>query len=192
MSRPLSAFRYMCLAISYLSLNYVRFILPTAPKRSVTYLDNKKMNSWFDIRGIRGRSRITEASENRTDLMESKERIDTIIAGEVQRGVPPERIFLLGFSQGGALALTAYLRSPFTLGGMLGIATWLPLGDEYPDRLSDKLVPGNIQLHHVSQRSACIACTACLRLHIPDDTGFGWLDPCQPPWPDQFLCRRKT
>jgi predicted esterase len=45
------------------------------------------------------------------------------------------RIVVAGFSQGGAIALTAALRSPTPLGGAIALSTWLPLSSSYPAAL---------------------------------------------------------
>lgn len=117
---------YLSLGLSFFSLNYVKFIIPSASNQSVTYLKTT-MPSWFDIRSIRGR----DADVDRADLLSSVGRINKIIDGEIRRGVPEKRIFVIGFSQGGALSLTTFLRSRRKLAGCVGVATWLPLDREY-------------------------------------------------------------
>ena len=46
-----------------------------------------------------------------------------------------EQIVLAGFSQGGAVALDASLRSIHKLGGCIALSTWLPLQQQYPSSL---------------------------------------------------------
>jgi len=46
---------------------------------------------------------------------------------------------LMGFSQGGALALHVALRSSYALGGVVALSTWVPLRDDYPDALSSSM-----------------------------------------------------
>lgn len=135
---------FVSLALSFFSLNYVKFIIPTAPTRSVAYL-KKTLPSWYDIYSI-GDFR---AVLNRTQLLESVNRVDSIIEGEVDVGVDPRRIFLIGFSQGGGVALTSFLRNPLNLGGCIGVATWLPLDNEYPAQLSANISDKQILLMHV-------------------------------------------
>jgi phospholipase/carboxylesterase len=53
--------------------------------------------------------------------------VHSLIDKEVAKGVPPERIVLGGFSQGGALSLYAGLQYPKTLGGIVSFSGWLPL-----------------------------------------------------------------
>lgn len=58
-----------------------------------------------------------------------------MIAAEETEGIPRSRIFLAGFSQGGAVALHVGMRSLVPLAGVLGLSTWLPLRDDYPGAL---------------------------------------------------------
>lgn len=54
-----------------------------------------------------------------------------IIADEVSSGIPTERIIVGGFSQGGAVALIAGLRSTHKLGGIVALSSWLPMRKEF-------------------------------------------------------------
>jgi predicted esterase len=135
----------LCVAISYFSLNYVKFILPTAPMDYVTY-QNITTHSWFNI----GNLDSLMSSEDRPSLLNSVARIERIMQGEIESGVPPEHIFILGFSQGGAVGLTTYLRTKLQIGGFIGISTWLPLPQDYPAALSNATTNSVISLQHVS------------------------------------------
>lgn len=122
----------LSLALSFFSLNSVKFIIPTAPTRKVSIL-RQRLPSWFDIFSLDERLMF---DINETELLQSVTRINDIVNGEKNAGVDSEHIFLIGFSQGGAVALTSFLRSPVPLAGCIGIATWLPLDNEYPAQLS--------------------------------------------------------
>lgn len=135
---------YLFFPVSLLSLTYVKFILPTAPTEYVTYL-NANMPSWFNVFALSGRDLISE-----TDMMNSVARLNRIIESEIANGIPSERIFLMGFSQGGALALTTFLRSKRRLGGCMGVATWLPLRNRYPGAISSRIRDRKTLLIHVS------------------------------------------
>jgi phospholipase/carboxylesterase len=50
-----------------------------------------------------------------------------LIATEVERGIPTERIVLAGFSQGGAIALQTGLRLGHRLSGTMVLSAYLPL-----------------------------------------------------------------
>lgn len=147
---------FITLALSFFSLNFVKFIIPTAPSRNVVYL-NKAIPSWFDIYSLRNLSYLI----NSTQLFESKQRVDQIIKGEVNAGVPYQRIFIIGFSQGGALALTTFLRSKYNIAGCMGVATWLPLPDSYPGMLSESIRDRKLLLMHVCFRCPCLCFSFC-------------------------------
>ncbi len=132
------------LPVSLLSLTYVKFILPTAPLKPVTYLETS-MPSWFDIESLGPEEKIS-----RGDLFASTDRVNNIVEGEIKAGTPSNRIFIMGFSQGGAVALTTFLRSRYTLGGCMAVATWLPLRGDYPTKLSSKIKERKTLMIHVS------------------------------------------
>ena len=99
----------------------VRFIFPHAPVRPVTVNAGYEMRAWYDI--------ISFTPEGRADaagLAEASRRVERYISAEVEAGVPPSRVVLAGFSQGGAVALFAGLRHPERLAGILALSTYLP------------------------------------------------------------------
>jgi phospholipase/carboxylesterase len=113
----------------------VRFVLPTAPNRAVNYL-GRKANSWYDVTLVKTRRYTWKVIDDFVvcdpeQMAESVARIEKLLAIEEAAGVPPRRIFLLGFSQGGALATTVFLRTQRALGGMMGISTWMPFQQAY-------------------------------------------------------------
>ena len=59
-----------------------------------------------------------------------------IIQKEVDQGIPTGKIVIVGFSQGGALALHTALRSTHKLGGCVALSSWLPLRADYPAALT--------------------------------------------------------
>lgn len=112
------------------------------------------MNSWFDIKlhkeNRKNATIIDEVIEvNETELNASRDRFEKIIEAEVRSGVPPSRIFLLGFSQGGALALNVFLRTKYKIGGLMGISCWLPLEKSYVRTGSGATINSDIALQHV-------------------------------------------
>lgn len=109
----------------------VRYILPHAPTRPITLNGGMAMPGWFDILGL-----SSDASEDAAGLSAAAERVEAIMAAEVAAGIPPERIVLAGFSQGGALALHVALRTSLSLAGCVALSSWLPLRAEYPGALA--------------------------------------------------------
>jgi len=78
----------------------IRFVFPHAPERAVTINFGMVMPAWFDILNIEGPNRF-----NISDILESSRQLTDLIHSEMTRGMPPERIILAGFSQGGTIAL---------------------------------------------------------------------------------------
>ena len=100
----------------------VRFIFPNAPYRPVTCNGGYVMRAWYDIISLEPDSRkIDEAG-----LLESREIVRQLIQREVQRGIPSQRIFLAGFSQGGAVAYLTALTHPDPLAGVIALSTYIP------------------------------------------------------------------
>lgn len=100
----------------------IRYLFPHAPVRPVTINGGMAMRAWYDIYAIQRGAREDEAG-----IRESGEAIAALIRREAERGVPPERVVLAGFSQGGAIALHAGLRYPEKLAGIIALSTYLPL-----------------------------------------------------------------
>jgi phospholipase/carboxylesterase len=104
--------------------SHVRFILPHAPSRPVTVNMGMVMPAWYDIASIGG-----GGSVDQDGIQESAAAVGRLVEREVDRGVPTERIFLAGFSQGGVIALYLAFRHPDRLAGVLGLSTYL-VGDD--------------------------------------------------------------
>ena len=52
--------------------------------------------------------------------------INEIVEGEIADGIPAEKIFISGYSQGGLLTLAVALTSPHKLGGFIPLCGLLP------------------------------------------------------------------
>lgn len=100
----------------------IRFIFPDAPHRSVTCNGGYVMRAWYDIISLEPDSR--EIDEE--GLVESISVVRQFIAREVERGIPSERVFLAGFSQGGAVAYSTALTHPEPLAGVIALSTYIP------------------------------------------------------------------
>jgi phospholipase/carboxylesterase len=100
----------------------VRFVFPHAPVRPVTVNNNAPMRAWYDIKGL-----AIADKQDAEGIRDSIEEVEALIAQEGARGVPASRIILAGFSQGGAMALSAGLRHRETLAGLLILSAYLPL-----------------------------------------------------------------
>jgi len=103
----------------------IRFIFPHAPFRPVTVNGGYVMRAWYDIYSLGDLSR-----QDQSGLEETRTLVEDIIEGEIARGIPAARIVLMGFSQGGAVALYAGLRHAQRLAGIGVLSAYLPLADE--------------------------------------------------------------
>jgi phospholipase/carboxylesterase len=102
----------------------VRFVFPHAPVRAVTINGGVRMRAWYDILGLE----IAQRQDER-GVRESIGFVRDLVARENARGIATNRIFLVGFSQGGAIALAAGLRHPDALAGVAALSTYLPIAE---------------------------------------------------------------
>jgi phospholipase/carboxylesterase len=99
-----------------------RFVLPQAPTRAVTINGGWAMPSWYDIMAMSPARAIDQAQ-----LEQSTQAVIELIEAQRDSGIDPRRIFLAGFSQGGAVVYhTAFLRWQGPLGGVLALSTYAP------------------------------------------------------------------
>ena len=99
-----------------------RFVLPQAPTRAVTINGGYAMPSWYDIKAMSPARSISEQ-----ELNESADTVVALIEEQKRAGIDASRIFLAGFSQGGAVVFhTAYLKWQGALGGVLALSTYAP------------------------------------------------------------------
>lgn len=104
------------------TLTSTRFVLPQAPTRPVTINGGYAMPSWYDIKAMSPARSICEH-----ELNDSADTVIALIEDQKEAGVDASRIFLAGFSQGGAVVLhTAYLKWQGALGGVLALSTYAP------------------------------------------------------------------
>jgi predicted esterase len=89
-------------------------------------------NTWYPQRFL------APIEQNEPHLSSALSVIDTILAGIAEEGVPSERVFLLGFSQGACLSLEYVARNPRRYGGVFGLSGGLigPEG-ELPEHSGD-------------------------------------------------------
>lgn len=114
----------------------VRFMFPNAQEQAVTINGGFVMRSWYDILSMGNGREINEAQ-----LDVSVERISTLITQQIGLGIAPERILLVGFSQGGAVAYETGLSYAAKLGGIAAMSTYLPRPIEDIDTLAELSMP---------------------------------------------------
>lgn len=112
----------------------IRFVFPHAPSIAVTVNGGYSMPAWYDITGFDLISRQDVAGIQNSELA-----VLALIAQQIERGIPAERIVLAGFSQGAAMTLHTALRLPYQLAGIMALSGYLLLAD----RLSIERAPAN-------------------------------------------------
>jgi phospholipase/carboxylesterase len=110
----------------------IRFIFPHAETMPVTINNGYVMRAWYDILGM-----DLVRREDEIGLRKSQQQIEQLIAREVERGIPAERIILAGFSQGCAMTLQTGLRYQKKLACLLCLSGYLPLADKLPAERSE-------------------------------------------------------
>lgn len=111
-----------------------RFVFPNAPVRPVTINGGMPMRAWYDIRSF-----DRSAAEDADGFADSAIKVGELIAREIARGVPSQRIVLAGFSQGGAVSLYLAPRYPQRLAGVVALSCYLPMAS----RLAADRMPAN-------------------------------------------------
>ena len=99
----------------------VRFIFPHAPMRPITINGGMTMRGWYDLQEM-----PNHGNEDLEGLKESSDLVIQLLEQEIMRGVTSTKIFLGGFSQGGALSLYLGLRYKQPLAGIVALSSYLP------------------------------------------------------------------
>ncbi|PXF28658.1 hypothetical protein WH50_25160 [Pokkaliibacter plantistimulans] len=99
---------------------HVRFILPHAPVQPVTINGGYLMPSWYDILET-----LPERKVDEQGLDAAAGWIGALIEAEHQGGIAYDRIALVGFSQGGAVAYHTGLGYAQALAGIVALSTYI-------------------------------------------------------------------
>lgn len=111
----------------------VRFVFPNAPEIPVTANNGYVMRAWYDILSFQGINRqVDEAG-----IEASCATVRRLIEAQNQRGIPSSRIFLAGFSQGGAMTYSAGLTHPEALAGLIVMSGYVPSPGFIESRFSE-------------------------------------------------------
>ena len=100
----------------------IRFIFPHAPLRPITINNGYVMRGWYDIFAL---DRLHH--EDEAGIKQSQKLIEQLIEEQHLSGIAYENIYLVGFSQGGAMALHTGLRFKQKLAGIVALSCYLPL-----------------------------------------------------------------
>jgi len=106
--------------LTFASRRPVRFVFPHAPVRPVTINGGMSMRAWYDILGV-----DIDRDEDMEGILASVSLVNALLDEQLAAGIPPENLVLAGFSQGGAIALRCGLARRQSLGGLIGLSTYL-------------------------------------------------------------------
>lgn len=117
------------------SLNYICLQGPISEQREDQVAQGISGWSWYISPGYEG-------------LDESRAKLFSVVEQLRAQNINPEKIFWLGFSQGGAMGLDLFLRYPKKLGGVICISGLLPRSKDYPAALSSLASRQRILITH--------------------------------------------
>ncbi|KQN95852.1 carboxylesterase [Stenotrophomonas sp. Leaf70] len=146
----------------------IRFVFPHAPKRPVSINNGMPMRAWYDIVSLDFRSRA-----DATGVAESVVQVEELIAREQARGIPLGRILLAGFSQGGAITLSAGLRRRQPLAGLIALSTYLPEVDAAAAQLAEGATAQPVFMAHGSGDPVIPVQIAEHSMQVLKQLGFG-------------------
>ena len=98
----------------------VKFILPQAPAQSVTLNGGMVMPAWYNIVGL-----DRDSPQDIDGALCSLKEIENVIQSEIHNASRDVKVFLGGFSQGGALALLIATRTSHNLSGVICCSGYL-------------------------------------------------------------------
>jgi phospholipase/carboxylesterase len=145
----------------------LRFVFPHAPKRPVSINNGMPMRAWYDIVSMDFRSRA-----DATGVAESVVQVEELIAREQARGIPLNRILLAGFSQGGAITLSAGLKRREQLAGLIALSTYLPEVDAAAAQLVEGATSQPVFMAHGSADPVIPVQIADHSMQVLKDLGF--------------------
>jgi predicted esterase len=97
--------------------------------------------AWFDLNA--------DLSFKDEQIRASRVALDELITALLARlGIPSERLFLLGFSQGALMVMDTALRAKRTYAGVIGISGFLAMLGEYPQAFGTSLPSQHLLMTH--------------------------------------------
>ncbi|THH17214.1 hypothetical protein EW146_g3557 [Bondarzewia mesenterica] len=100
----------------------IKWILPQATSKPVTFNQGRSRPNWFDIATLPP----GEAEWDGVGIAQSMSTVESIIQAEVHAGIDSRKVVLVGFSQGAALGLAVALTTLHELGGVASLSGWIP------------------------------------------------------------------
>jgi phospholipase/carboxylesterase len=118
-----AAFAYV---VKHISSPLIRWVFPKASRRPVTLLGGSEAFAWYDIR-THDLSHLDDAG-----IHAAVGRVREMIRAERAKIRPDQKLAVVGFSQGGALALQSGLIAQGEVDGIVALSTAVPLPEEVP------------------------------------------------------------
>ncbi|HEU4813733.1 MAG TPA: dienelactone hydrolase family protein [Xanthomonadaceae bacterium] len=128
----------------------IRFVFPHAPMRPVTINNGMRMRAWYDIRDLGFEGTVGDRADA-AGVEASVAQVEALIARENERGIPSSRVLLAGFSQGGAIALSAALQRKEPLAGVVALSTYLPLASQTEGGATESATAQPVFMAHGTQ-----------------------------------------
>ncbi|MEN9579616.1 MAG: hypothetical protein RJA70_2625 [Pseudomonadota bacterium] len=110
----------------------LRFVFPAAPHLPVTINGGVRMPAWYDILSFDD----PPLREDERSVRQSAATVKALIEQEIARGVPANKIVLMGFSQGAAMALHVGSRFESALAGIGVLSGYLLLPAAFQEERS--------------------------------------------------------
>jgi phospholipase/carboxylesterase len=114
----------------------MRFIFPHAPIMPVGINNGYEMRAWYDI---------TDMDLGKNPDIEGIERNSKFVAEfvdeQIAKGIASEKILLIGFSQGGVMALHTATRYPKKLAGTVSLSSYFPTASTMPQSGVNSKIP---------------------------------------------------
>jgi len=114
----------------------MRFIFPHAPIMPVSINNGYKMRAWYDIAYM-----DLERNPDIEGIEKNSRLVAELIDNEIEKGINPERILLIGFSQGGVLALHTATRYGKKLAGAASLSSYFPTAQTMPLNAANAKLP---------------------------------------------------
>lgn len=100
-----------------------------------------QMPGWYDIINFDTLNR----SDDEPGILKSRSYLHSLINQQVADGIPPSRIILGGFSQGGAMSVFAGPTFREKLAGVFGLSCYQLLPDKFDSLMAEGNTEGKIQ-----------------------------------------------
>ncbi|VDO04868.1 unnamed protein product [Rodentolepis nana] len=113
--------------LRYVVPPYFKVICPNAKEIPVTLNFGMVMPAWYDLFGL-----SPDAKQDESGIIRAANELAKFVEAEKNANIPPERIVVGGFSQGGSTAYYyALTNSEPRLGGLVALSSWLPMHSKF-------------------------------------------------------------